>query len=259
VAPAAVTAAAVSFASSLPKFDPSGVKGELMPQLLDMVEKRSPALKDSVVEARAGRFGPAALEALTTGDQTVAAFMRGVDLFEKGQLDQAATQLQLSAGPRRDFFPAAVYLGAVFAAVGRDRDAAGVWQIALGTEPRPAAVYTMVADARLRDGQPGSAIDVLKPAFDRDPGNDEIARRLAMAYAMTGRFAEALPVADKYLERHGTDQDMLLAAITSQYEVFRGGQVLSNLDRAKMRKYAIAYKGNQRALLDKYLSTMEAR
>jgi len=76
---------------------------------------------------------------------------------------------------------------------------------------------------------------------------------------MTGKFAEALPVADKYLERHATDQDMLLAAITSQYELFRGGQVLSNIDRAKIRKYSIAYKGADRALIDKYVTTMEAR
>jgi len=260
VAPGAVAAASLSFASSLPKFDTAGAtKGELLTQMLDMVEKRSPTLKDSMVEARAGRYGPAALEALTAGDQSVAAFLRGLDLFGKGQLDQAATQLQLAAGPRRDFFPAAFYLGAIYASVGRDRDAAGVWQMALGAEPRPAVVYTMVADARLRDGQPGSAIEILKPAYERDPANDEVGRRLAIAYAMTGRFAEALPAADKYLERHPTDQDMLLAAITSQYELFRSGQVLSNVDRAKMRKYSLAYKGADRALIDKYVTTMEAR
>ncbi len=60
------------------------MKGELLTQLLDMVEKRSPTLKDAMVEARAGRYGPAALEALTAGDQTVAAFLRGVDLFAQG-------------------------------------------------------------------------------------------------------------------------------------------------------------------------------
>ena len=96
--------------------------------MLDMVEKRSATLKDAMVEARAGRYGPAALEALTTGDQATAAFLRGLDLFGKGQLDQAATQLQLAAGPRRDFFPAAFYLGAIYASVGRDRDAAGLQQ-----------------------------------------------------------------------------------------------------------------------------------
>ena len=151
------TAAAVSFASIAAEVRSGGrdEARELLAPMLDMVEKRSPTLKDAMVEARAGRYGPAALEALTAGDQTVAAFLRGVDLFAKGQLDQAATQLQLAAGPRREFFPAAFYLGAVYASVGRDRDAAGVWQMALGTEPRPAAFYTMVADARLRDGQPG--------------------------------------------------------------------------------------------------------
>ena len=260
VAPAAVTAASLSFASSLPKFDAAAaMKGELLTQMLDMVEKRSATLKDAMVEARAGRYGPAALEALTTGDQATAAFLRGLDLFGKGQLDQAATQLQLAAGPRRDFFPAAFYLGAIYASVGRDRDAAGVWQMALGTEPRPPVVYMMVADARLRDGQPGSVIEILKPAYDRDSANDEVGRRLAIAYAMTGRFADALPVADKYLERHPTDQEMLLAAITSQYELFRSGQVLSNVDRAKVRKYSIAYKGADRALIDKYVTTMDAR
>ncbi|HLG60186.1 MAG TPA: VWA domain-containing protein [Vicinamibacterales bacterium] len=261
VAPAAVAAASVSFASSLPKFDAAGaLRGELLNPMLDIVEKRSPGLKAAIVEARAGRYGAAALEALTAGDQTVATFLRGIDLFAKGQLDQAATQLQLSAGPRREFFPAAFYLGACFASVGRDRDAAGVWQMALGTEPRPVTVYTMVADARLRDGQPASAIDVLKPAYDRDPANDEVARRLSVAYAMIGRYAEALPVAEAFLTRQPIDQDMLLVAIMSQYEVVRaGGRVLSNEDRARLRKYSAAYKGSQQALMTKYLATMEVK
>jgi VWFA-related protein len=261
VAPAVVTASALAFASSLPKFDPAlAMRSEFLGPMLDLVEKRSPTLKDAMVEARAGRYGAAALEALTAGDQTAAAFMRGIDLFAKGQLDQAATQLQLAAGPRREFFPAAFYLGACFAAVGRDRDAAGVWQMSLGGDARPPIVYTMVADARMRDGQPDSAIDILKPAYAREPANDEIAQRLAVAYAMTGRFIDALPVADTYLTRHPDDQDMLLTALISQYEVVRTGQVvLSNVDRARIKKYSTAYKGPQRALIDKYLTTMEVR
>jgi len=261
VAPAAAAAASVAFASLLPKFDPASVIGsEFLGPMLDLVEKRSPSLKSALVEARAGRYGPAALEALTAGDQAAAAFLRGVDFFSKRQLDQAATQLQIAAGPRREFFPAAFYLGAAFAAVGRDRDAAGVWQMALGTEPRPPIVYTMVADARLRDGQPDSAIDILKPAYAREPANDEIARRLAVAYAMTGRYVEVLPVADAYLARNATDQDILLTALISQYEVVRTGQVvLSNVDRARIKRYASAYKGPERALIDKYLTSMEVR
>ena len=261
VAPAAVTAASLAFASSLPKFDSSlAMRSDLLGPMLDLVEKRSPALKDALVEARAGRYGAAALEALTAGDQAAASFLRGIDFFAKGQLDQAATQLQIAAGPRREFFPAAFYLGACFAAVGRDRDAAGVWQMALGSDPRPSVVYTMVADARLRDGQADSAIDILRPAYERDKANDDIAKRLAVAYAMTARFADALPIADAYLVRQPSDQDMLLTALVAQYEVVRTGQVvLSNVDRARIKKYATAYKGPERPLIDKYLTTMEVR
>ena len=257
----AVAAAAVSFASSLPKFDSASMlKPEMLGPMLEMAEKRSPTtLKGAMTEARAGRYGPAALEAFSAGDQTVAAFLRGLDLFTKGQVDQAATQFQVSAGPRREFFPSAFYLGALFAAAGRDQDAAGVWQIALGSEPRPAVIYMMVADARLRTGQAVSAIDILKPAYEREPMQDEIARRLAMAYSMTGRHADALPVLDGYLTRRPTDQDMLYAAIVAQYEVTRNGQPLSNVDRAKLRKYSAAYRGPNQALVEKYLQTIDAK
>ena len=115
----------------------------------------------------------AALEALTSGNQTAAAFFKGLDWYSKGQLNEAATQLQLAAGPRREFFPAAFYLGATFAAAGRDRDAAGIWQLAIGKEPRPAIYYILLADARLRDGQSESVIDILKPAYERNPADDE--------------------------------------------------------------------------------------
>jgi predicted Zn-dependent protease len=117
----------------------------------------------------------------------------------------------------------------------------------------------MIADARMRDGQPASAIDILKPAYDRAPADDEVGRRLGIAYVLVGRFAEAVPVLDGYLTRHATDQEMLLAAIVAQYEVARGGQLLSDTDRAKLRRYATAYRGPQRALVDKYLETLQVR
>lgn len=52
-----------------------------------------------------------------------------------------ATQLNIAAGPRREFFPAAFYLGASFAAAGRDRAAAAVWQMGIGSETRLPIVY----------------------------------------------------------------------------------------------------------------------
>src|SRR6188472_4550861 len=55
----AVAAAAVSFASSLPKFDSASVlKPEMLGPMLEMAEKRSPTtLKDAMTQAREGRYG----------------------------------------------------------------------------------------------------------------------------------------------------------------------------------------------------------
>jgi tetratricopeptide (TPR) repeat protein len=227
--------------------------------MLDLAEKRAPALTEAMSQARAGRYGSAALDALSEGDQTTAAFLRGLDFYARGQFDQAATQLDIASGPRREFFPAAFYLGAVFAAAGRDREAAGIWQLSLGNEARPAAVYPMIADARMRDGQPDSAIDVLKPAFERSPTDDNVARRLGIAYVLTGRFSEAVPVLDSYLTRNGADQDALFGAIIAHYEVVRAGQTLSNVDAGKLRKYATAYRGPEQALVEKYLTTLRVQ
>jgi hypothetical protein len=78
-----------------------------------------------------------------------------------------------------------------------------------------------------------------------------------MAYAMTGRHVEALTLLDEYLRRRPTDQDMLFAAIVSQYEAVRGGQILSSVDRDKVHRYAAAYRGPNRTLVDTYLETMK--
>lgn len=229
-------------------------------ELLDAVERRAPTLKDAMSEARAGRYGAASLEALGAGDQAIAAFMKGLDLYSKGQLDQAANQLNIAAGPRREFFAAAFYLGATYASAGRDRDAAAVWQMGIGSEQRPNVAYTLFADARLRDNQPQSVIDVLQPAWQRSPGDDQIARRLAIAYVLTGKYAEALPVFEAYLTRHGDDQDALLAAVVAQYEVTsRAGVSLSSVERTRLDRYARAYNGAQRALVDKYVEVLRGQ
>jgi tetratricopeptide (TPR) repeat protein len=247
--------------SGFPKFNPASVlQREVLGAMLDTVEKHSPVLKDAMVEARAGRYGPAAIEALTAGDQTAAAFLKGLDWYTKGQLNEAATQLALAAGPRRDFFPAAFYLGATFAAAGKDREAAGIWQMAMGTQPRLSLAYAIFADARLRDGQPDSVIDVLAPAHQRTPNDDEIALRLAMAYLMTAKYNEVRPVLDTYLGRHPADHDALFASVYSHYQVFTREKIaLSAADRTKLARYVRAYQGPRQALLAKYLDVMRAR
>jgi VWFA-related protein len=246
---------------AVPKFERETVlKPEVVASILDIAEQASPGLAGAFSEARAGKYGPAALSALAGGDQSAAMFLRGLDLLLKGQIQEAANQFNTAAGPRRDYFPAAFYLGALMAAGGRDRDAAGVLQLSFGRETRPSLAYTMFADARLRDGQPGSVIDVLKPALERLPGDDQIARRLAAAYVLTGKYADAVPVLETYLAKHPADPDALFSMIMAQYEVTSRAKVpLSDVDRAKLEEYARAYKGPQQALVEKYLDALAVR
>jgi VWFA-related protein len=245
----------------MPQFNPSSVMSkDVLTAMLDTADKGAPALKDAMAAARGGRYAAAALEALTAGDQTLAAFFKGLDWYSKGQIGQAAIQLQLAAGPRREFFPAAFYLGAALAAGGKDRDAAGIWQLAIGNQPRPRLAYVLFADARLRDGQPTSVIDVLKPMYETTPADDEIAMRLASAMLMTGRYVEARPVLDTFLATHPTDQAALFAAVFAQYQATtREHLALSAADRTKLMRYVRAYQGPQQALLTKYLDVMAAR
>ena len=118
----------------------------------------------------------------------------------------------------------------------------------------------MVADARLRDGIPDAAIDILKPAYAAQPANDDIARRLGMAL----RDDHALRRGDagaRRLPRRGTPptRGCCWRRSSSQYELVQGGQVLSVADAAKMRRYAGAYKGPEAALVQKYLESMQAK
>ena len=67
-------------------------------------------------------------------------------------------------------------------------------------------VYAMVADARLRDGQAQAAIDILKPCVRAQPADADIARRLAMAYMLVQRYADAIPILDATLVRRPADR-----------------------------------------------------
>ena len=218
--------------------------------MLDSIAARSPSLKSAMVEARAGRYAPAALEALTVGDQQAAAFLKGLDLYAKGQIDQAATQLNIAAGPRREFYPAAFLLGACFAAGGKDRDAAGIWQMALGTEQRPLSRVHMLADARMRGGQPDAVVAVLKPAYAQRPTDDELAKRLAIAYMLTRRTARRCRswTAISRVTRR-CRRVVCRRACRNTRSPRRQARNCRTADRAKLLKYGKAYKGPQQPLL----------
>ena len=80
-----------------------------------------------------------------------------------------------------------------------------------------------------------------------------------MAYVMTTRYAEAMPILDAFLSRHPADQGLLFAAIVSQYEIVQAGQLASVEDVNKMRRYVAAFKGPESTLARKYLESIQAK
>ncbi len=70
------------------------------------------------------------MTALGDGDQVLATFLKGLEFYQKAQLDRAATQFQSSMQMAPTFAPSRLFLGAALAEANRHREAAGLLQSA---------------------------------------------------------------------------------------------------------------------------------
>ena len=104
--------------------------------------------------ARHGRFDQidATLAGADAGNLTVV-FLRGLAELSRGEVNDAARTFRRTVQLSHDFFAAAFYLGACYAAAGRDRDAAAAWQTSLVTESEAPFVFSLLGDALLRQGE----------------------------------------------------------------------------------------------------------
>ncbi len=203
--------------------------------VMDLLDTGRPALRAATAAARKGNFTGVARQAFEAGDQFASMFLRGLELFSKGDLNQAATQLTGALREVPDFGPALLFLGASYAAAGRDREAAATWQRALAS-PAPAPVaYRAFADAAFRLGDTQRAIAPLREGMNRWPDDDELRRRLAIAYEVGLQHADALAIVQPYLDRHPTDPDALLVAVHAVYSARLAGQPLLGPDQEKAR------------------------
>ena len=160
-----------------------------------------------------------------------------------------------------EFFSAAFYLGACYAAGGRDRDAAAAWQTSLVSETDVPIVYALLGDALLRQRQIDQAIDVLNEATGRWPDDPGIQKRLGAALAMSGKSSEALRVLDAYLDKHPGDAEQLFLALRVIYEAHAAGRFVDTpeQDRARFDRYAAAYTtaaGPQLAMVEQWKKFM---
>jgi len=258
----------IAFTSRIDSFDKSSV---LTPQVVGFFLDRmsaaaaanAAAVRPAMDDVRAGKFD-AAMDALkaTPDDQLAAVFLKGIVLLQRGDLNGAAGKFRDAVRMDSEFYSAVFYLGACYAAGGRDRDAAGAWQTSLITESNAPFVYTLLGDALLRLRDMDHAVDVLTEAQGLWPADDQVTLRLGTALAMGGKSAEALKILEPYLETHPADHERLFLALRALYEARSAGRFLTSpeADRALFMRYADAYataRGPQLPMVEKWRKVVE--
>jgi tetratricopeptide (TPR) repeat protein len=250
-----LTVAALLVASSVglqapgAKFDPAE---PLQPAALEFFltrlaekSKLTGPAAEAAAALRAGQFD-AALASLNGAktDQLGTAFLSGLALYGKGELEKAAVQFRQAIRLDSEFFPAMVYLGACYAAGGRDDQAIGAWQTSLVTETAAPFVYGFAADAMLRLKRPDEAAALLEEAGAQWPDDEGLQARRAAALGQAGKGEEGLRLLDALMEKGAPTPDRLMVAMRILYEVKLGGRSLSPTiegDRVRFRRYAEAY------------------
>lgn len=212
-------------------------------------------------QVRRGAFSAASVTAKSAGHALAAVFLEGLSLYAREQFEQAALKFREAIRIDSEFFPAAFYLGACYAANGRDRDASAAWQTSLVTESDAPFIYALLGDALLRQREMAGALDILNDAVSRWPEDGRVQARLATALAMNGQPADAIRVLDGYLAKQPGDSERLFLALRLLYEAHAARRTIISVqeDRERFKRYASAYEaagGNQLALVEQWRTFM---
>ena len=221
---------------------------------------RSGAAAAAAASIRDGRFD-AAIEGLRDAppDELATSFLRGLALLARNEPAPAREQFRAALLVSGEFLPAVFYLGACYAAEGRDRDAVGAWQTSLIGDSDARIVYDLLADALLRLADWRQALSVLEDARQRWPDDDLFLPRLAAAQALSGRRDEAVKTLVPYLDRHPDDAGVIMLAARVLFESHSAGKaaVSAAADRELAKKLSALYKaaqGPEQALLDRWVA-----
>jgi VWFA-related protein len=239
------------------------LKPDTLKAVFDLMDKSHPAAKAALAKARGGQFEGTALMALDAGDQGAGALLRGLEYLSKGQIDPAATQFGVALRSAPDSPLASFYLGACYAAAGKDREALTNWNRAQAANLPLPMMPVIIAEAWLRMGQPGQAIPPLTDALAKQPANNDLRKNLAIAQSRTGRHEEAYATIGPYLTANSSDADALMVALQAIYQMHAEGKSLESADRDKANaiQYARAYtaaNGPNQALVAKWLEFLAA-
>jgi tetratricopeptide (TPR) repeat protein len=216
------------------------------------------SLRDALSDARGGRWA-AVLGAVPAGTNLASSFLRGLALLAlSDNLESAAHQFRDALRFSSDFMPATFYLGACYAANGRDREAVAAWQLVSAAGAATPFTAGLLADALMRLEDPAGALDILQEAGSQWPHEPGLDRRTAAAQVKAGRRDESLATLDALVARQRDDVGGLFLAI---YLLADGppGRTLRPADRDKLDRYARAYlavPGPHRAIVSQWLEEL---
>jgi VWFA-related protein len=230
---------------------------EMLRAAYEVIDKNHPSAKSATARARSGKIEGTAMMALEAGDQNAGSILRGIELLMKGDLNPAANQFGVALRNAPDVPIASFFLGACYAAAGRDKEAVSAWERARAANLQLPALQLVIADAWLRLGQPADALAPLRAALDRQPQDDNIRRNLAVAQSHLGLHEQAYPTIVPFLDRNPKDADALMIALHALYQIHTEGKTIGSAaeDKASAAAYARAYadaKGPQLALVEKW-------
>ncbi len=236
----------------------------LGPFLDELALRSTERARPAIGQAKAGRFVEAA-DVLPAGDPSDPArpFLLGLSLLSRRQLQPASDAFREALRASPDFFVGAFYIGACYAAGGRDQQAVNAWQTSLvGLETYP-AVFRLLGDAQLRMGQADRAVDTLDEALLKWPDDRVIRARLAKAAVDAHQYDRVMAIVDEGLAHPGADPDLLLTGMRAIFERVTQATDAGPADlMAHLVRYRDAYVaagGQQQPLVAEWVAAVEKK
>jgi tetratricopeptide (TPR) repeat protein len=241
---------------------------EVLSGFLERVAARpdasSPIVRDLLDRARGAGLKQLYVTDTVAAEMPVAGFLRGLMLLEQKKLELAANAFRSAIRGAPDLYPAMVYLGACYAAGGKDKEAAGAWQTSLIKEGDSIDVHLMLVDALLRQGNGSMAFQAIESVRSRWPEHQGLKKRYVTAALLAGRTADGLNALDELIAQRGDDEASLSLALLVLYESFESARPVENVeqDRARMLRLADLYRtrgGPSLALVETWVAKATTR
>ncbi|HEY7289421.1 MAG TPA: VWA domain-containing protein [Vicinamibacterales bacterium] len=194
--------------------------------------------------------------------ETKAAFEQGVSYLAAGDYPKSEAAFKRAIQPEVDSTSALAYLAVVFAAAGRDVQAASAFQTALVDGDDIPQIYDWLGGTLMRTHDFGEARAIFEEAAAKWPSDIRFAKPLAMLYATFGKGREAVRTLERYLSETKDDREAYYYGVQWLYTLHAAGAVVhSRAEDVQLAKdYAAAYEhanGPQAPLVKQWVNYLE--